>query len=291
VDATTSCSKQKQEGSAVSVSKEFAARYGPWAVVTGASSGIGEHFARGLAREGLNLILVARRTGRLESLAAELRNEQRVEIEVHTLDLSRPDFLEPLLTACEGRDVGLVVSNAGAGMKGPHCEAPRDQLTAMLDLNCRAPMLLAHAFASRLIARGRGGFMITGSVEACLGFPYSSAYSATKAFVRSFGEALWFELREHGVDVLVLNPGATDTEILPNQGMRAQDMPGLMSPQAVAQQGLARLGQGPTFVPGAGNRILTRLLSALPRRLALRLAARGMLDAIEKGRSAAAGGR
>jgi short-subunit dehydrogenase len=270
---------------AVSILRGFAAKYGPWAVVTGASSGIGEHFARGLAQEGLDLVIVARRTRKLEHLATELRDEHRVEVEALSLDLSQPDFLEPLLAACQGRDVGLVVSNAGAGAKGLHHEGSRERLVAMLDVNCRAPLLLAHAFAPGLIERGRGGFVMTGSIEGYLGFPYSSSYSATKAFVRSFGEALWFELREHGVDVLVVSPGATDTEMLPSQGVRAEDMTGLMSPEAVARQALARLGSGPSFIPGAGNRLLVGLLSVLPRRLALRLAARGMLDAIEKGRA------
>jgi short-subunit dehydrogenase len=269
----------------MSVPKEFLSTYGPWAVVTGASSGIGEQFVRKLAAEGLGLVLVARRAERIQSLAAELRGQHRVEVHPLPLDLSRPGFLEPLLCACEGRDVGLVVSNAGAGMKGPHHQAPPEQLAAMLDLNCRAPLLLARAFAPRLIERGRGGLLITGSIEGYQGFPYSAAYAATKAFVRSFGEAIWVELREHGVDVLVLNPGPTDTQILPDQGIRPDDMLGLMSPEKVAELALRRLGRGPVYISGALNRLLVGILSILPRRLALKLAARGMLDAIEKGRA------
>jgi short-subunit dehydrogenase len=272
----------------VALSKDFARNYGPWAVVTGASSGIGEHFARQLAAEGLHLVLVARRAQRIERLAVELRGAHGVEVEALPLDLGRSDFLEPILAACAGKEVGLVVSNAGTGLKGPHHEAPPEKLGAMLDVNCRAPMLLARAFAPRLIERGRGGFLITGSLEAYQGFPYSAAYAATKAFVRSLGESLWFELREHGVDALVLNPGATDTEILPNQGIDPDDMVGLMPPQRVAQLALARLGRGPVTISGITNRILVGVLSTLPRRLALKLAARGMRDAIEKGRALAA---
>jgi short-subunit dehydrogenase len=269
----------------MSVPREFLSKYGPWAVVTGASSGIGEQFARKLAAEGFDLVLVARRAERIQSLAAELRGQHRAEVHPLPLDLCRPDFLEPLLSACEGRDVGLVVSNAGTGMKGPHHQAPPERLAAMLDLNCRVPLLLVRAFAPRLIERGRGGLLITGSIEAYQGFPYSAAYAATKAFVHSFGEALWVELREHGVDVLVLNPGPTDTEILPNQGICPDDMLGLMSPEKVAKLALKRLGRGPVYISGALSRLLLGILSILPRRLALKLAARGMLDAIEKGRA------
>ncbi|MHC4917783.1 MAG: SDR family NAD(P)-dependent oxidoreductase, partial [Planctomycetota bacterium] len=182
----------------------------------------------------------------------------------------------------------LVVSNAGAGLKGPHFDASPEKLVAMLDLNCRAPILLARSFAPGLIERGRGGILFTGSVEAVRGFPYSAGYSATKAFVQSFGESLWVELGARGVDVLVLNPGPTDTEILPNQGMSTGDMLGLMSPEEVARRALTQLGRGPVFVPGILNRVTVHFLSLLPRRLALKVAARGMLDAIAKGQRAGA---
>jgi hypothetical protein len=268
----------------VTLSNRFAQKYGPWAVVTGASSGIGEQLARQLGDAGLNLILVARRGDRLERIAAEISARSRVEVETLCLDLSRCDFLEPLLAACIGKDVGLVVSNAGAGLKGPHFEAPPEKLTAMLELNCRAPILLARSFAPQLIDRGRGGLLFTGSIEAVRGFAYSAGYSATKAFLQSFGEALWVELAPHGVDVLVLNPGPTDTEILPNQGMNKDAMVGLMQPERVAGMALARLGRGPLFTPGLLNRLFVGSLSLLPRRVALKLTAKGMLDAIEKGR-------
>jgi short-subunit dehydrogenase len=156
--------------------------------VTGASSGIGEQFARVLAEAGLDLVLVARRTERIEKLAEELRGSHGVAVEPLTLDLCEPDFLGPLVRACEGKEIGLVVSNAGIGAKGLCHEARREELTEVLHANCRAPLLLAHAFAPALIERGRGGLLLTGSIEGFVGFPYSAAYAATKAFVTSFGE-------------------------------------------------------------------------------------------------------
>ena len=270
----------------MALSKDFASCYGPWAVVTGASSGIGEQFAHQLAAAGLNVVLVARRADRIQRIAAEIAENYGIEVEAVVLDLATPDFLEPLLAACVGRDVGLLVSNAGVGLKGPHAEISPERLNKMLDLNCRAPMLLARSFAPRLIERERGGFIFTGSIEARQGFPYSAAYAATKAFVQSFGESLWVEFGAQGIDVLVVNPGPTDTEALPLQGMDASSMKGLMPPGAVAAHALAQLGRGPVTVPGRLNRVLMRSLSLLPRRLALTLAGRGMLDAIARGRAA-----
>ncbi|MBW2418785.1 MAG: SDR family oxidoreductase [Deltaproteobacteria bacterium] len=263
----------------------FARNYGPWALVTGASSGIGEHFARLLAAEGLDLVIVARREERLEALASELRALHGVAVEAQTLDLARADSAETLLAVCAGRDIGLVVSNAGIGLKGAHADQSPEELAEMLAVNCRAPLLIANAFAPRLAERGRGGLLLVGSIEAYVGFPYSAAYSASKAFVRGFGEALWAELRGCGVDVLVLAPGPTDTEILSRSGFEPEDMTGLMSPEEVARQALAHLGRGPSFVPGAVNRVLTTALSLLPRRLAVTLAGKGMRAALEKVRT------
>ena len=266
--------------------EEFKRRYGPTALVTGASSGTGEHFARILAEQGLDLVLVARRRERLEALAKELGEEHAVRVVSLGLDLARPDFLADLLPVCEGEDVGLVVSNAGFGAKGRLHETASDLLEQMLDLNCRAPLLLARAFVPRLLERGHGGILITGSIEGYLGFPYSAGYAATKAFVRSLGEAIWEENRKQGLDVLVLAPGATDTEMLSNLGMDPRDLHA-MAPEAVARQALARLGRGPAFIPGFANRAFVRLLRVLPRKVALRLAGEGMRRALERARSAA----
>ncbi len=262
---------------------DFAERYGPTAVVTGASSGIGEQFAHLLAERGLDLILVARRADRIEALATELSTKHGVEVDALPLDLTQPDFLANLLAVCEGKDIGLVVSNAGSGPKGPLHENSSEEIEYTLDLNCRAPLLLAHRFVPQLLARGRGGILITGSIEGFQSFPYSATYSASKAFVRAFGEAIWEEYRGRGLDVLVLAPGSTDTELLANLGMDAEQMRA-MSPREVAELGLRHLGNGPNYIPGAMNRVLMSALHLLPRRLALRLAGQGMRSSIENAR-------
>jgi short-subunit dehydrogenase len=264
-----------------SSARGFRERFGPVAIVTGASSGIGAAFARELAARGLDLVITARRAALLETLAAEVRAAHGVRVRVLELDLAAPGFVGPLLAACEGEDVGLVVSNAGFGLKGEHHGLDAASLTDMLHVNALAPMLLAHALAPRLIARGRGAFLFTGSIESYLGFPWSSAYAASKAFVTVLGEGLWGELERHGVDVLVLAPGATDTDAPTLQGIDKAKIPGrIMAPAQVVDAALAQLGRRPVYIPGWQNRWLMRLLTALPRRTALRLAGKGIRDTL-----------
>jgi short-subunit dehydrogenase len=256
---------------------DFASRFGPWALVTGASSGIGAELARQLAALKLNVVVTARRAELLRALASELRRDHGVKVHELALDLGRPDFLPELVAACADKDIGLLACNAGFGLKGAHHELDGARLTEMLHVNCLAPMLIAHHFAPRLLARGRGGLLLTGSIEGFMGFPWSSAYAASKAFVRVLGEGLWGELEARGVDVLVLMPGATDTDAPTLQGIDKQRIPGrLMPPAEVAGQALARLGGAPIFVPGWLNRWMMRSLMLLPRRFALRQAGKGI---------------
>lgn len=269
----------------MSLSKDFQQKYGPWALVTGASSGIGEQFARLITAEGLNVILVARRADRLQTIVEELRNQHGVEAEHLPLDLSNPNFIEPLIKACEGKDIGLVISNAGFGLKGLHHEIPLEKLSEMIDVNCRAALMITHSFIPRLIGRGRGGIILTGSMEGFFGVPWSAAYSATKAFVLSLGEALWSELRRHNIDVLVLAPGSTDTETHIAQGIAREDLFGLKPPQEVAKLGLEQLGRSPVYVSGFFNRQLIRVFTKLPRKWAVASMGAGVRKVVLRNRT------
>ncbi|MBV6416405.1 MAG: putative oxidoreductase [Steroidobacteraceae bacterium] len=240
-------------------------KYGPWALVTGASSGIGEQFARLLAKSGINLLLVARRSDRLENLARELSRRRRLEVQVFAADLADPDAVDRIVAAIGERDIGLLVSNAGFGLKGGFTEAGRARVEAMFNVNARAPLMLAHALLPRLRARGRGGIIFTGSVEGEAPYPWSVAYSATKAFVHSLGMGLYGELAGTGVDVLVLAPGATDTEALTLQGFKPGMMPNLMPAAEVAKQALRQLGRTPLHVPGSENRRQVNAMRRMPR--------------------------
>ncbi len=252
-------------------------KYGPWALVTGASSGIGMAFARQLAARGFNLVITARRRARLEQLAGELRYHHGVMVAPLVLDLGDKDYLQQILAACEGRDIGLVVSNAGFGFKGLHQEMHPAALERMLEVNCHVPMQLAYEFLPRLRQRGRGGLIITSSVEAFFGLPGSAGYSASKAFAKSLGEALYGENLGSGVDVLVLCPGLTDTEAPTLQGYDKAQMRGMRLPEAVAAEAIRALGVKPVVVSASWRfRSTMRLLSLLPRKWTLALAARAV---------------
>jgi hypothetical protein len=240
-------------------------KYGPWALVTGASSGIGEQFARRLARAGFNLVLTARRAQRLSSLEAELRKRGRIEIEVLAEDLADRAGLDRVAAAAQARELGLVVSNAGFGLKGPFERSERARLEAMLDTNVRAPLILLHSLLPQLLQRGRGGIILTGSIEGEAPFPWSSAYAATKAFIHSLGLGLSGELAGTGIDLLVLEPGATDTEALVLQGFSRTTMHGLMAPAEVAKQALAQLGRAPLHIPGKENRKFVSAMRRMPK--------------------------
>ena len=253
----------------------FRERYGAWAVVTGASSGIGEEFARQLAKRGLSLVLCARRKERLDALGAELTRAHGIETRALELDVGQADFIATLSRAIEGLDVGLVVSNAGFGEKGPFLQSSLARDLQMLDVNCRAFLLVAHEFGKRLAARGRGGIIFTSSTAAFQGLPFSAHYAATKGYGLQLAEGLWFELKPHGVDILALCPGPTDTEGPRRTGVDPAKVPvKMMSVEPVVRAALAGLGKVPVVVPGATNRLAHLLVRLTPRRVATEIAGR-----------------
>ncbi|WP_218007793.1 SDR family NAD(P)-dependent oxidoreductase [Nocardia vinacea] len=248
---------------------DFKDQYGPVALVAGASSGIGKAFAEVLAAMGLDLVLVARRLDRLEELAAKLSQEHGVQVRAVQIDLSAPTAPQQMLDATGALDVGLVVSNAGFGMKGAHADNDPQAMADMLMVNCHVPMQLAHGFIPRLRQRGRGGLIFTSSVEALMGCPYSAAYSASKALVKALGEGLWAELQPEGIDVLTLCPGATESEAAANQGIDMSTLPEVMSAEEVAQLTLENLSDGPVFISSDYYRSTFETLLSMPRRDAL----------------------
>jgi len=239
-------------------------RYGPWAVVTGASAGLGEEFARRLAAEGLNLVLVARRKDRLDRLAAELSGRHGVTVRALALDLAREGAVAELDAATAELDVGLVVDNAGFGAMGLFLDQDLERLEEMVRLNCLAVLQVAHRFGRRLAARGRGGLVVTASLAGFQACPYMAAYGATKGFDLLLGEALAYEMRRHGVDLLVLCPGATRTEF----GQVAGSAGGGASREAepVVAAALRALGRKTTRITGLSNKVAAFLGRLFPRR-------------------------
>lgn len=240
-------------------------RYGGWALVTGASAGIGEAFARALAAEKFPLVLSARRAERLDELALELAGKHGVEVRVVALDLGEPGGAERLADEVQDLEIGVLVANAGAGYAGRFDRQDPARLRAMIELNCVAPVVLANRLVAGMRRRGRGAVLVTGSVAGRQPVPLNGVYAATKAFDASFGEMLWAELLGSGVDALVVEPGPTETEFQVVAGETAH--PG-EPPEAVVANALAALGRTSSVVSGWGNWLGSVMVRLLPRPLA-----------------------
>lgn len=228
----------------------FKERYGPWALVAGASEGIGRAFAHRVAREGLNCILVARREPPLAELAAELQREYGVDTLVVTGDLSAADVAQKVAEAAGQREIGLFIHNAGTDPVGSRFfEADVEEWQKIANLNVSTMVGLTHSLGLKMKARQRGGIVIVGSGACYGGSTFTSVYSGGKAFEMCFAEGIWAELRGHGVHALYCALGPTDTPAFRDLMRRknSQTLPGLASPADVADQVLAQLPNGPVM--------------------------------------------
>lgn len=225
----------------------FAERYGPWALVAGASDGTGEAFARELAARGLNVVLLARRADVLASVAASLSVETRVLV----ADLTSPTLEAEVTAGCEGLDIGLLVYNAGAehGV-GAFLDRPLRDARFLVDLNCVGVVTLTHLLGRPMLERGRGGIVLMTSGAAMAGAGYIATYAATKAFELLFAEGLWQELQPRGVDVTAVVAGATDTPSMHAANEHFASRADLADPRDVVLEALDWLGRGPWIGPG-----------------------------------------
>jgi hypothetical protein len=251
----------------------FSQRYGPFALVAGAAVGLGAEYARQLAARGLDLVLVDRDGGPLAATAAAIRGTTGRHVRTLVLDLARADVADAVAAATHDLEIGLLVYNAAIGTVSAFLALTPANLQAMLDVNCRAPLLLVHALAPAMVARGRGGIVVMSSLSGSFGSAQLSVYAATKAFDLVFAEGLWSELRAHGVDVLAVQPGSTRTP-----GWQASQPaelrgpgPHVMEPEQVVSEALAALGVEPTVIPGEQYRRGAEMLASLPRREAIEL--------------------
>ena len=239
-------------------------RFGPWALVTGASSGIGREFARQIAASGINVVVVARRLHLLEELGRELEAEFGVQCRAVQVDLSEDGFMAKLQDVTKDLDIGLVVSNAGTATPGYFLKEDLRDSMKLFKLNAQAHLEISHFFGRRLAQRGRGGLLLTGAMGATQAVPFVVATSASKAFVQTLGEGLNFELRPLGIHVTVLVVGPTQTAIIDKFGLDPAAMP--MKPMAVDQcvfEGLEALKKNrASIINGRVNRIMTALVPA-----------------------------
>ncbi len=250
----------------------FASKYGPWALVAGASDGLGAAFAAGIAERGVNVVLLARRQSALDHVAAQISSQHGVETRTLALDLAQPGAARAVAAATDDLEIGFLVYCAGADPNfKPFLASPIEAAEAMVQSNCMVPTQLCHHFGSAMVERGRGGIVIFGSGAGLAGGPNMVAYGASKAFDMVFAEALWAELHDKGIDVLGLILGKTDTPALRQvEHSRGQisspdDVPpGAAAVDDVIREAFENLANGPTWMVG-DLRAAAQMMSSLTR--------------------------
>lgn len=251
----------------------FAERYGPWALIAGASEGVGEELARLLADRGVNLVLLARRLAALDEVAASLPTETRTL----AVDLSAADAVERIVAGTADLEIGFLAYCAGADPAvARFLDQPVDDALAMVRRNCLVPTALCHHLAGPMVERGRGAIVLLGSGAGLVGGPRMATYAGSKAFDMVFAESLWTELKDDGVDVLGLILGLTDTPAIRRQmagrGVEVGDeLASASTSREVAEACLAHLGDGPTWYVGDMLRDGAPMLLSMPRGDAVRM--------------------
>lgn len=251
--------------------------HGKWALVTGASAGIGRELASQLAASGANLVLTARRTERLTQLAADLRERHKIQTEVFPADLAQPQAPEEIFDFTEQKrlPIEVLINNAGFGAYGYFYKTDRQRLLDMVRVNVAAVVNLTHLFLPAMVERRSGYVMIVASTAAFQPVPYISTYAATKGFDLLFAEGIAEEVRRHGVKVCALCPGSTTSEFFEVAGQPAHVSRGQESSEKVARVGLQALAAGRSrVVSGARNWLGVEAQRFAPRRLVTRVAAR-----------------
>jgi len=253
---------------------EFTRRYGPWAIVAGASEGLGAAYAQALAARKLNLLLVARRAELLQDEASRVKRQYAINTETLPVDLSRPGSFEEVVEVAKGLEVGLLIYNAGFSVEGPFLGHSLDDHLEEIYTNVHMPIQLVYHFGQRMLHAHHGGIILMGSLSAFQGSAYIANYSATKAYNMILAEGLWEEWRRQGVDVLACMAGAVRTPNYiasqPRSAGRFADA--TLEPERVVAETLSTLGKKALVIPGRMNRIssfiMRRLLS---REAAIRL--------------------
>ena len=237
---------------------DFPGKYGDWALIAGASEGLGAAFARNLAGRGMNLVLLARREDRLNSLASELKEVYRVTIECQTVDLADLPAVQQLLNSLN-KSIGLLVYNAAFSPIGYFADLKTDDLLKIIDVNVRAPLLMSSYLGASMIDHKRGGIVLVSSLAGQQGSPKIATYAATKAFNTILAEGLWQELESYNIDVIATVAGAIRTPGY-SRASKQKEAPGTLEAAEVAEQTLMALGKTPVVIPGIFNKIATALM-------------------------------
>jgi uncharacterized protein len=247
---------------------DFKSKYGPWAIVAGASEGLGAAFSEELAKRGLNLILIARRIEKLEVLSNNLRNKYQIEIKYHSLDLTDFEQTKNFVSQLKA-NIGLLVYNAAYAPIGYFEDISEENLVKIVDVNVKAPLLLTKLVLKQMIEKKKGGIVLMSSLAGTQGSPKIATYAASKAFNSILAEGIWNELKKHGIDVLASCAGAVTTPGYKN-AQNAKDAPGTLDANRVAKETLNALGKGPTIIPGFTNKMARLFMGRLfSRKLAI----------------------
>lgn len=273
----------KVHGKATLANRDMALRYGKWALITGASAGIGLEFARQLASAGMNLALVARRGEVLAARAEELAREFNIETVWIARDLSEDGAVEAIFDQLAAIEIALLVMNAGVETTGHFTMVPLHRHIQLQRLNVDVPMRMARLFGQAMMERGRGGLIFVSSLFGYQGVPLVANYAASKAYVLSLGEALNVEMKPFGVDVLVLSPGLTNTDMPSQMPVDFAKVPITKSePHQVVRVALASLGRKATVVPGLINKLYAWENRLIPRSWPVKLFGFLMRNAIHE---------
>lgn len=280
------------------MSDDFAAKYGPWAIIVGASDGCGALFAERLAREGVNVVLVARRKHLLDEVATGIRERTGAATRTLAVDLTADNASKVIIDATADLDIGMLVYCAGGDPNyQPFLANPVSAAEALLRRNCLVLMQLCHHFAGTMVERGRGGIVNFSSGAALVGGPNMVAYGGTKAFDMVFTEGLWAELHDKGIDVLCLILGKTDTPALRrlehSRGQIASldDVPpGAVAALAVIDEAFDNLTNGPTLMVGDMMRMAEGVFKTLSRNDAVRMVIQAGAEVMGSDDARSAGG-
>ena len=236
--------------------------YGQWAIITGASSGIGLELATQLAEAGFNLVLNSRDPKKLYEVEKRLNSNQRIETIIVASDVSEADGIEKIIQASKGLNVGLLIVSAGYGTSGSFIDTTLDSEINMLRVNCEALLKITHHYSQQFSKQKKGGIILMSSMVAFQGTPYSANYGATKAYVQNLSEALAVELKPYGVDVLAAAPGPVNSGFGERANMK---MSMSLTPAQVGVPILKALGRKTTVLPGLLTKFLVYLLRTVPR--------------------------
>ncbi len=241
--------------------KKTVDQYGPAALVTGASSGIGKAFADCLAAEGFDLVLVARREQRLEEIKEDLQSRFHVTVLSISQDLAKEDASNNIVQQISNAnmEIGLMIHNAGTGSHGEFDQLDIEEEMSMIDLSCKTPLRLTHSILPKMKKKKRGGIIFVSSIVSRFPTPFMATYSAVKSFQYDFSTALNGEYKSYGIDVLALLPGHTHTEFFERNDIQPAAPFNGLTPDAVARQALKALGKKPYVVAGTSNKLFVFL--------------------------------